>query len=224
MVAASNPNTGERPMPNIPEEQIPHDEDYPRRLGKQLMLAEATKHNEELAKQVAGTQTPPRRPRGRPLGSTAARRAEQMPPPASQPIWPRPQRSNRAEGTTNPIVEAQTGTGNNRAPSMARNPNPNATQNNPGFDQENLGPFRLGNGRQPPSLIRNPPSPIRHPSPVQEVPRPTHRDGNRWARHGQGNEKEATRDRKTPQPAGSQMSRSHTTGTRRPAGDPPHNN
>ncbi|XP_062093522.1 pollen-specific leucine-rich repeat extensin-like protein 2 [Humulus lupulus] len=141
-----------------PERYVPIVELENHQLRKQL--AEATKRNEELARQAAGAQAPPRRPRGRPRGSTTSRRAEQVLPPASQPVHPRPQRSNRAEGTTNPTAKAQTGAGNNRAPSVAQNPNPDVAQNNPEPDRANSEPSR------PPSPIRHPPSPIRYPSPV----------------------------------------------------------
>ncbi|XP_062104322.1 uncharacterized protein LOC133815503 [Humulus lupulus] len=196
-----------------------------RQLCKQL--AEATKRNEELARQAAAAQTPPQRPRGRPCGSTATRRVEQ----ASQPNKPRPQRSTRVEATANPTAELSTGTGNNRAPPVARNPNSNTVRNNPELVRANSGPSMPDNWRQPPSPIRHPPSPIRHPSPVREVPRPApqrpsrsgSRDGNRLAKPGQGNEREATRGRRVPQPSGSQVSRSQTAGIMRSVGDPPRN-
>ncbi|XP_062118473.1 uncharacterized protein LOC133832105 [Humulus lupulus] len=74
-------------------------------LRKQLV--EATKHNEELTRHAVDAQAPPRRPRGRPRGSTTAKRVEQ----ASQPNFPRPQRSTRAEATPNPTAYLPIGTG-----------------------------------------------------------------------------------------------------------------
>ncbi|XP_062093972.1 uncharacterized protein LOC133800005 [Humulus lupulus] len=193
MAAASNPNTGERPLSQIPKEQTPHAKDFPCWPGKQPMvdpdpeerLAEAKKCNGELARQVANAQAPPQRPRGRPHGSTAARRVKQVPSPASQPTQPRSQRSNWAKAIANPTAKVPAETGNNRTPTAAQNLNPKS-------DRANSGPSRPDNGRQPLSPIRHPPSPIRHPSPFQEVLRTAHqrpsrsgsRDGNRLARPG----------------------------------------
>ncbi|XP_062100479.1 uncharacterized protein LOC133806386 [Humulus lupulus] len=208
-----------------PKRYVPIVELENRQLRKQL--AEATKRNEELSRQAADTQAPPRRPRGRPRGSTTARRAEQ----ASQPNQPRPRRSTWAEATVNPTAKLPTGTGNNRAPLVAQNPNPNTARNNLEPVWANSRPSGPDNGRQPPLPIRHSPSPIRHPSPVREVLRPAPRrpsrsgsqDGNRQARPGQGSEREATRDYRAPQPSGSQMSRSKTAETRRPTGESPRN-
>ncbi|XP_062100544.1 uncharacterized protein LOC133806461 [Humulus lupulus] len=227
MAATSNPSIGGQPLPQKPEEQTPRTEEYPQQPAKQPMTAKATRCNEELARQAADAQAPPRRPRGRPRGSMTARRAEQ----ASQSNQPSPQRSTRVEATANLTVDLPIGTSNNRAPPVAQNPNLDTTRNNPEPDRVNSRPSRPDNGRQPPPPIRHPPSPIRHPSPVQEVTRNTpqrpscsgSRDGNRQARPGQGNEREETRDRRALQPSGSQMSRSQTARTGRLAGDPPPN-
>ncbi|XP_062114628.1 uncharacterized protein LOC133825739 [Humulus lupulus] len=197
--------------PNIPEEEILDEDDYPQCPGKQPM-AEATKRNEELARlateaQVAqappsqdtqsppprDAQVPPRRPKRQPRKNAAARRAEQAPPPASHPVPPRPRRSNRAEGAANPTLEAQVGIGNNRAPSVARTQNPGATQNVPEPDRVNSGPSRPHNGRHPPSLIRHPTSPIRHHLPVRRDPRPAHQDRDSLAGHRHGKKRSCSR-------------------------------
>ncbi|XP_062085586.1 uncharacterized protein LOC133791683 [Humulus lupulus] len=175
-----------------PKRYVPILELENRQLHKQL--AEATKRNEELARLAAQAQVPPRdtqappprdiqvpprRPRGSPHKNAATRRAEQVPPPTAHPAPPRPQKSNRAEGAANLTAEAQTGIGNNRAPSVTWIPNPGATQNVSEPDWANSGPSRPHNGRQPPSPIRHPPWSIRHPSPIQRVPRPSHQDRDR---------------------------------------------
>ncbi|XP_062100198.1 uncharacterized protein LOC133806078 [Humulus lupulus] len=228
--------------PNIPKEEILDEDEYPQSPGKQPMLAEAKKCNEELARLVAEAQAaqapplqnsqatpprdvhvPPRRPWGRPRKNAATRRAEQPSPPAEQPVQPRPWRGNQAEGAANPTVEAPAGIGNNQAPSKARTQNPGATQNVPEPDRANSGPSRPYNGRQPPSPIRHPPSPIRHPSPVQRDAQQAHRDRERRAGRRHGNE-ETARERRGPHPTRSQVSRSHTIETRRPVGNPSRNN
>ncbi|XP_062089665.1 pollen-specific leucine-rich repeat extensin-like protein 1 [Humulus lupulus] len=157
-----------------PERYIPIIELENRQVSQQL--AEATRRNEELARQAAEVQAPPRRTRGRPRGSTDARRAEQGDQQAQ--LRPRtntgdehPRRNNRTEATDNPTAELSTGTRNNRAPHAARNPNPEPVMNNPEPVRASSRPSRSNNGRPPPSHIRHPPSPIRHPSPVQEAPR-----------------------------------------------------
>ncbi|XP_062114205.1 uncharacterized protein LOC133825255 [Humulus lupulus] len=218
------------------ERYVPIVELENRQQRKQLV--EATKCKEELARLAAKEQAPPqdtqapppqdtqvqpRRPRGRPRKNAATRRAEQAPPPTTHPVPPRPRRSNRPEGAADPPAEAQTVMGNNRSPLVTRTPNPGATQNVPEPDRSNSGPSRPHNGRQPPSPIRNPPSPIRHPLLVQWAPRPVHQDRDRQAGRRHGNE-EATQDCRIPQPTRSQMSRSQTVETRRPAGNPSRNN
>ncbi|XP_062100677.1 uncharacterized protein LOC133806605 [Humulus lupulus] len=174
-------------------------------------LAKATKCNEELARQAVKAQAPPRRPRGRPRGSTAARREEQ----ATQQDQPRPQRNTRAEATDNPTAELSTWMDNMLAPPVAWNPNSEAGRNNLDPVQASSGPSRPNYGRRPPSPIRHPPSLIRQPSPIREVPRPApqrpsrsgSRDGSRQARPEQGNKREAIREHRTPQPSGRKISR-----------------
>ncbi|XP_062118311.1 uncharacterized protein LOC133831925 [Humulus lupulus] len=181
-------------------------------------------------------------PGGRPRGSTAARMAEQR----AQQAQPRPKTNNgngRPGGNTqntarnNPTRNVPAGTGNNRAPLVARNDNPEPIRNNPKPVRANSSPSRPNNGRPPPSPVRHLPSPIRHPSPGREAPHPApngnraehqapqrpsrsarsgSRDKNHRARpeHMGDHEalREAHRGHRAPQPSGSHMSRSQTTG------------
>ncbi|XP_062103755.1 uncharacterized protein LOC133814863 [Humulus lupulus] len=247
MAPANNPGAGGRPLPQIPEEQTPHTEDYPRRPGKQPMtghspdersassdsrglpapmldedlycnperyipivelenrqlcqqLAEATRHNEELDKQAAEVQAPPRRSKGRPCKSTIARRAEQraqqaQPRPRANTGNERPGRNTQANIVGNPTVEVTAETGNNRSPQAARSSNPESVRNNLKPVQANSEPSRPNTGRPPPSPIRHPPFPIRHPSTLRDTPQPApHR--NRVGEHApQRPSRSGSRDR-----------------------------
>ncbi|XP_062075358.1 uncharacterized protein LOC133779409 [Humulus lupulus] len=165
------------PKRNIPIVEL---ENY--QLRQQLV--EATRHNEELVMQAVEVQALPRRPRGRPCGSTAAKRAEQgaqqaQPRPRANNGNERPGRNTQANTSSNLTVEVTTRTGNNRAPPAARSFNPKPIRNNSEPVRANSGPSRSNNGRPPPSPIRHPSSPIRHPSPLREAPQPApHRN---WA-------------------------------------------
>ncbi|XP_062112613.1 uncharacterized protein LOC133823779 [Humulus lupulus] len=198
---------------------------------------------QQLARQAAEFQAPPRRPKGRPCRSTAARRVGQgaQPRPRANTSDERPRRNTQTNTTGNPNVEVTTGTGNNRAPPAPRGSNPESVKNNPEHVRANSGPSRANNGSPPPLPIRHPPSLIRHPSPIREAPRPDphrnqagvptpqwpscsgSRDGNRRTQPGHRGEREATREHRAAQPMGSHMSRSQTTGARRLVEDPPHN-
>ncbi|XP_062100293.1 pollen-specific leucine-rich repeat extensin-like protein 1 [Humulus lupulus] len=294
MAATHNPGAGGRPFFQIPEEQTPQTENYPRRLGKQPMkdhspdegsassdsrglpaprpdediyynperyipimelenrqlhqqLAEATRRNEELARQAAEVQAPPQRPRGRPRESTTARRAEQgaqqtQPRPKANMGNDRPGRNTQANIVGNPTAEVTIGIGNNRAPPAARSTNPESIKNNLKPIRANSGPSKPNNGRPPPSPIRHPLPLIRHPSPLREAPKPTpnrnragehapqrpsrsgSRDGNCRTQPGHGGEREATQGHRVSQPAGNHMLRSQMTGAIEPVEDPPHNN
>ncbi|XP_062114650.1 uncharacterized protein LOC133825764 [Humulus lupulus] len=121
--------------PNIPEEEILDEEEYPRHPGKQPMvdsdpdeMSEAKKCNEELARLAAEAQAaqapppqdtqapppqdaqiPPCRPQGRLRKSATTGRAGPPLPPAEQPVPLRPRRGNRDEGPANPTAEAPAG-------------------------------------------------------------------------------------------------------------------
>ncbi|XP_062104152.1 uncharacterized protein LOC133815313 [Humulus lupulus] len=235
-IASSNSRGPPAPTPRPNEDLyynhercIPIVEFENRQLRQQLV--ETTWNNEELVRQAAEVQAPPRRPRGHPRGSTTARRAKQ----GAQQTQPRssantgkncPGMNTQTNTVGNPMVSVTAGTGDNRAPPVARSSNPKPVRNNPEPIQVNSGPSKPNNGRPPPSPIRHPPSPIRHPSPVREAPqlapnrnqtgerapqRPSRsgsQDRNCRARPGHRGKREATRGHRLSQPAGSHMSRS----------------